>query len=109
MFRVDLVRVVGMIPELEFRPVRVVEIVPVRVVEIIPGLVVEIVPDLVVEMVPARDVAETARTNVIEHEIDASFFIVLLLVTQNIRGSVVGLKALPAELILWSTITNNRF
>jgi hypothetical protein len=76
-----------MIPELEFRPVLVVEIVPVRVVEIVPALVVEIVPDLVVEMVPARDVTDIARTNVTVHEIDASFFIVLLLVTQNIRGT----------------------
>ena len=38
-------------------------------------------PDLVVEMVPAREVAETVRTNVTVQEIDASFFIVLLLVT----------------------------
>jgi len=71
-----------MIPELEFRPVLVVEIMPVRVVEIVPALVVEIVPDLVVEMVPARDVAEMARINVIVQEIDISFFIVLLLVIQ---------------------------
>lgn len=91
-FGVDLVCAVGMIPELVFRPVRVVGIVPVRVVGIKPDLVVEIVPDLVVEMVPASDVAETARTNVIVHEIDASFFIVLLLVN-TYQGSVVGLKA----------------
>ncbi|HXQ35855.1 MAG TPA: hypothetical protein VN843_17705, partial [Anaerolineales bacterium] len=64
-----------MIPELELRPVLVVEMVPIRVVEIVPALVVEMVPDLVVEMVPAREVAETARTNVIVHMIDASFFI----------------------------------
>ena len=75
-----------MIPELELRPVLVVEMVPIRVVEIVPALVVEMVPDLVVGMVPAREVAETARINVIVHEIDASFFIILLLVTQNIRG-----------------------
>jgi hypothetical protein len=71
-----------MIPELELRPVLVVEIVPIRVVGIVPPLVVEMVPDLVVEMVPAREVTDTARTNVIVQEIDASFFIVLLLVTK---------------------------
>ena len=69
-----------MIPELEITPLLVVEIVPVRVVEMVPALVVEMVPDLVVEMVPAREVAETARTNVSVQEIDESFFIVLLLV-----------------------------
>ena len=89
-FGFDPLCAVGMIPELEVRPVLVVGIVPVRVVGIRPDLVVEIIPDLVVEMVPARHVAETARTNVIVHDIDASFFIVLLLVTQNItvRGRV---------------------
>lgn len=56
--------------------VLVVAIVPIRVVGIKPDLVVEMVPDLVVGMVPAREVAETARTNVIMQEIDASFFIV---------------------------------
>ncbi len=69
-----------------FKVVLVVVVVPVRVVGIIPALVVEMVPDLVVEMVPAIDGAETASINVIVHEIDVSFFIVLLLVTQNIRG-----------------------
>ena len=89
-----------MVPELEFRSVLVVGIVPVRVVGTTPDLVVEIIPDLVVEIVPARHVAETARTNVIVHDIDASFFIVLLLVTQKYQGYAVGLKALPAELLL---------
>ena len=108
-FGFDLLCAVGMIPELEFRAVLVVGIVPVRVVGITPDLVVEIIPDLVVEMVPARHVAETARTNVIVLEIDASFFIVLLLVTQNIRGTK---SAWRLCLVSWSfrpTITNNRF
>ena len=83
-------RVVGIIPAL------VVEIVPDLVVEIVPDLVVEMVPDLVVEMVPAREEAETARTNVIVQEIDASFFIILLLVTQTIRVTA-SLKVLPAS------------
>lgn len=69
-------------------PVRVVEIVPVRlvpaaVVEIVPALVVEMVPVLVVEMVPpfAKTGADIARTNIAEHVINLTFFIVLLLVT----------------------------
>lgn len=91
----DLVRIVGVIPEVELRLVLVVEIVPIRVVGIIPALVVEMVPDLVVEIVPAREGTDTARTNVIVQEIDASFFIVLLLVTQKYQGYVVRLKAWP--------------
>lgn len=75
------IRVVGITRDL------VVEIVPDLVVEMVPDLVVEMVPDLVVEMVPARDVAETVRINVTAQEIDASFFIVLLLVNQNVRGT----------------------
>lgn len=89
-----------MIPELEVVLVLVVEIVPVRVVEIVPALVVEIVPDFVVEMVPARDVADMARTNVIVHEIDASFFIYFAPGDSKYQGYAVGLRALPAELIL---------
>jgi hypothetical protein len=103
-----------MIPEVGFRtdlvvgivPMRVVGISPDLVVEIVPDLVVEIIPDLVVEMFPARDVAETVRTNVIVQEIDASFFIVLLLVLK-ISGVCGRLKALPTELIFGRPITNN--
>jgi hypothetical protein len=62
------------------------------VVGITPALVVEIIPDLVVGMVPAREVAETAKTNVIVQEIEASFFIVLLLMTQEISGVCDGLE-----------------
>ena len=66
-------------------PVLVVEIVPVLVVEIVPVLVVEIVPVLVVEMVPlfAKVGAVIARTNIVDHMIDFTFFIALLLVVQT--------------------------
>lgn len=74
----------------EIVPVRVVEIVPARVVEMVPAAVVEMVPVLVVEMVPVRVVemvppfakvgAEITRTNIVDHMIDLTFFIVLLLV-----------------------------
>ena len=74
-----------MISEGGFTLVLVVEMVPIRVVGIIPALVVEMVPDLVVEIVPAKEGTDIAITNVIVQEIDVSFFIVLLLVTQNIR------------------------
>ena len=94
-----------MIPVLDTGLVVVVEIVPVLVVEIVPVLVVEMVPVFVVEIVPdlAKAVAEIARTNVIVHEIDASFFIVLLLVIQ-MSGVTVGLKTSPAELLFRPTI-----
>ena len=82
---------VGIIPEVEFKPVLVVAIVPALVVEIVPDLVVEIVPDLVVEIVPdlvvgivpdlAKVVAESASTKMIVQETAVTFFIVLLLVT----------------------------
>ena len=91
--------------------VEVVEIVPVLVVEIVPVLVVEIVPVFVVEMVPdlAKVVAEIARTNVIVQKIDASFFIVLLLVIQ-----MSGVTGRPEDFarrahLFRPTIPNNRF
>ena len=63
-------------------PARVVEMVPAAVVEMVPVLVVEMVPVLVVEMVPlfAKVGAVIARTNIVDHMIDITFLIALLLV-----------------------------
>jgi len=86
----------------EMSPVRVVEIVPARlpdpaptaVVEIVPVLVVEMVPVFVVEMVPpfAKVGADIARTNIMDHMIDLTFFIVFAPGSFNIRGNLVGSK-----------------
>ena len=66
-------------------PARVVEMVPAAVVEMVPVLVVEMVPVLVVEIVPlfAKVGAVIARTNIVDHMIDFTFFIALLLVVQT--------------------------
>ncbi|HJP94518.1 MAG TPA: hypothetical protein VJ875_21330 [Pyrinomonadaceae bacterium] len=93
-------------------PVRVVEIVPallpvmvpVTVVEIVPVLVVEMVPVEVVEMVPvfAKLVAERLMTSTAAQAMGLKFFIVLLLVTENVRGNLVGSEVSPAEHFLWA-------
>ena len=83
MFSVDLVRVLGIFPVLEF--VLVVAIVPVRVVAMVPSLVVGITPDL------ARVVVDTARTIIIVQEIDVTLFIVFApgdLKYQGYRGQL---------------------
>lgn len=74
---------------LEVKTVRVVGIVPIRVVGMLPDLVVEMIPDLVVEMIPdlADAVANTTTINMLVQVIDLTFFIVLLLVMRNIRGT----------------------
>ena len=74
-------------------PVRVVEIVPVAVVEIVPVLVVEMIPVLVVDIVPgfAKAGAAKATTNIVDHTIDLTFFIVLLLVDES-QGSLSRLE-----------------
>ena len=80
------IRVVGI------TPARVVEMIPDLVVEMIPDLVVGMIPDLVVGMVPARDVEETARIKMTVQEIDANFFIALLLVDKNVRRTWSALR-----------------
>ena len=97
----------------EITPVRVVEIVPdlLLVVEIVPVLVVEMVPVLVVEMVPvfAIPVADKARTNIAVQPIDLRVVMILLLVTKNVRGNLVGLKVVACKLFLEPTSENNSF
>lgn len=71
-----LVRVVEIVPP------RLPERVPVAVVEMVPVLVVEMVPVFVVEIVPplARAGTDIANTNMVDHTMDFTFLIVLLLV-----------------------------
>lgn len=72
----------------EITPERLLEAVPAAVAEIVPVLVAEIVPVFVAEMVPpfARAVLEIAKTKMPDNTITLTFFIVLLLVTGNVRG-----------------------
>jgi hypothetical protein len=99
-------------------PVRVVEIVPIlpveedplAVVEIVPVVVVEMVPVLVVEMVPtfAKPVAERVMTSTAAQAMDLKFFIVLLLVAENVRGIRSARRFSPAKHFLWADpLTNN--
>jgi hypothetical protein len=88
-FTVDVLRVVDM------TSVRVVEIVPVRltpaaVVEIVPVLVVEMVPALVVEMSPdfARVGADIATTNIVDHRVNLTVFIVCSWRRETLRNFV---------------------
>jgi hypothetical protein len=93
-------------------PLRVVEIVPVlplEVVEIVPVAVVEMVPVLVVEIVPplAKVMAESVIISTAAQAMDLKFFIVLLLVTGNVRGTRSARRFRRQAFPLGRLLTNN--